>query len=79
MCTFKFHCNVCNVCLWLMFVVFKKVLIYKKLIIPIVCVPPTSTFLPSFICRCAVVSEIREFNRKKKKMMMMNSKIGHYL
>jgi hypothetical protein len=29
---------------------------------PIFCVPPTSIFLPSFICRGAVVSETHEFN-----------------
>ena len=46
----------------------------KKLIMPIVCASPNSIFLPSFMCRGAVVSEIREFNLKEKKKMMENSK-----
>ena len=35
---------------------------------PIFCASPNSITLPSFMCWCIAVSEIREFNLKKKKM-----------
>ena len=54
------------------------------MIMPIdLCTPPISIFLPRFMCRGAVVSEIHGFNQKKKKrkmmmMMMKGSKDGPY-
>ena len=49
----------------LFMVVFQKG-VYQK---PIPCVSPKSISLPSFLCGCTPVIEIREFNQKKKKKM----------
>ena len=59
----------------------KKFEVCKKIIMPIVGISPNSIFLPSFMCRGAMFSEIREFNQKreKKKMMMKNSENGHFI
>ena len=39
---------------------------------PIPCASPNSMSLPSFICVCALVSKIREFNQRKKKKKVNN-------
>ena len=47
---------------------------------PIPCASPKFITLPSFICGFTPVSEIREFNQKKKKEeKMMNSEKGFFL
>ena len=35
------------------------------------CMSPNSIIIPSFICGCTLVSEIREFNQEKKKKMLL--------
>ena len=46
--------------------------VYQNFNKPIPCVSPKSISPPSFICGCTPVSEIREFNQKKKKKKMNN-------
>ena len=41
--------------------------------IPIPCASPKSISLPSFICGCTPVSEIRKFNQKEEKNKKMNN------
>ena len=55
----------------LFIVVFQKV--RQNFNKPIPCVSPKSISPPSFICGYTPVSEIREFNQKKKKKKMNNS------
>ena len=45
----------------------QKVRCLPNLNMPIPCASPKSISPPSFICGCTPVSEIREFNQKKKK------------
>ena len=54
---------------------FKNGDVYTNFTMPIVCASPNSITSPSFRCWSIPVSEIREFNRKKKKK---NSKSGYF-
>ena len=68
----------CNV--WaevVFFVVFQKGDVYTNFTMPIFCASPNSITSPSFRCWSIPVSEIREFNRKKKRKKMNNSKSGY--
>ena len=49
-------------------VVFQKGDVYTNFTMPIFCVSLNSITSPSFTCWSIPVSEIREFNRKEKKM-----------
>ena len=65
--------------LWYVFVFFNKCLGFRNKI-DYAYRSLHTTNLPCFMCRGAVVSEIHGFNQKKKKrkMMMKDSKIGPY-
>ena len=54
-------------------VVFQKRDAYTNCTMPIFCVSPITVTSPSFRCWSIPVSEIREFNRKKKKEKKMNN------
>ena len=60
----------------------KKGDVYTNFTMPIFCASPNSITSPSFRCWSILVSEIREFNRKKekekKKKKMNNSKSGYF-
>ena len=65
----------CNVRAEVVYCGFPKSKVFTKTLISlyIPCVSPKSIPPPSFICGCTLVSEIREFNQKKKKKKMNNS------
>ena len=68
------YCNVwAEVFLWFS----KKGDVYTNVTVPIFCASPNSITSTSFRCWSIPVSEIREFNRKKKKKMN-NSKSGYF-
>ena len=55
--------------------------VYTNLIMPIFCASPNPITSPSFRCLSILVSEIREFNRKKEKKEKKkkdNSKSGYF-
>ena len=55
----------CNVWAEVVYCGFPKSKVFTKTV-PIPCASPKSISLLSFICGCTLVSEIREFNQKKK-------------
>ena len=61
----------------LFFVVFQKGDVYTNFTMPIFSASPNSITSPSFRCWSVPVSEIREFNQKKEKKKMNNSKSGY--
>ena len=69
----------CNVWAKVVFCGFpKKEMFIQIFIMPIFCASPNSITSLSFRCWSIPVSEIREFNRKKKKKKMNNSKSGYF-
>ena len=58
----------CNVWAEVVYCGFPKSKVFTKTLISLFPVSPKSISPPSFICGCTPVSEIREFNQKKKKM-----------
>ena len=70
----------CNVWAEVVFLWFSKKDVYTNLIMPIFCASPNPITSPSFRCLSILVSEIREFNRKKEKKEKKkdNSKSGYF-
>ena len=60
------------------FVVSEKGDVDIKFTMPIFCASPNSITSPTFRCCSILVSEIREFNRKKEKKKMNNLKSGYF-